>query len=60
MIPELADALHLDFETRSIVDLRQAGPYVYAEHWSTEVGSRASPAGMVRSNSGVRAIAYRG
>ena len=28
MIPELADALHVDLETRSSVALRQAGPHV--------------------------------
>lgn len=26
----------VDFETRSAVDLRRAGPWVYAEHWSTD------------------------
>jgi DNA polymerase len=29
--------LHIDFETRSVVDLRKAGVYVYAEHESTNV-----------------------
>jgi DNA polymerase len=29
--------LHIDFETRSVVDLRKAGVYVYAEHESTDV-----------------------
>lgn len=29
--------LSVDFETRSLVDLRAAGVYVYAEHWSTDV-----------------------
>jgi DNA polymerase bacteriophage-type len=31
------DALHLDYETRSTVNLKTAGPWVYGEHWSTEV-----------------------
>jgi DNA polymerase bacteriophage-type len=34
---ELQDALHLDYETRSTVNLRVAGPWVYGEHWSTQV-----------------------
>jgi hypothetical protein len=29
--------LHIDFETRSVVDLRKAGVYVYDEHESTNV-----------------------
>jgi DNA polymerase len=29
--------LHIDLETRSVVDLRKAGVYVYAEHESTNV-----------------------
>jgi DNA polymerase len=29
--------VHLDFETRSVVDLRRAGAYIYAVHPSTEV-----------------------
>ncbi len=33
----LLDGLHIDFETRSSCDLRKGGPWVYAEHWSTEV-----------------------
>ncbi len=37
MIQELQDALHIDLETRSTVNLRQTGPFVYAQHWSTEV-----------------------
>ena len=32
-----AHGLFIDFETRSAVDLKKAGPFVYAEHWSTEV-----------------------
>jgi DNA polymerase bacteriophage-type len=31
------DALHLDYETRSKVNLRVVGPWVYGEHWSTDV-----------------------
>jgi DNA polymerase len=34
---ELKDALHVDLETRSAVNLRVAGPWVYSEHWSTQV-----------------------
>jgi DNA polymerase bacteriophage-type len=30
-------ALHIDFETRSALDLKQVGLYVYAEHFSTDV-----------------------
>jgi DNA polymerase len=30
-------ALHLDFETRSPVDLKKAGTYVYAEHPDTDI-----------------------
>jgi DNA polymerase len=30
-------ALHLDYETRSTVNLKTAGPWVYGEHWSTQV-----------------------
>jgi|HubBroStandDraft_4_1064222.scaffolds.fasta_scaffold00554_14 DNA polymerase len=37
MIPELEDALHLDYETRSNQNLRVTGPWVYGEHWSTSV-----------------------
>jgi DNA polymerase bacteriophage-type len=37
MIPELEDALHLDYETWSTVNLPKAGPWVYGEHWSTSV-----------------------
>ena len=37
MIPELRDAIHLDFETRSTVNLRQAGPFVYGENWATDI-----------------------
>lgn len=37
MIPELKDALHLDYETRGIVPLPQCGPWVYAEHKLTSV-----------------------
>lgn len=37
MIPELEDALHVDTETWSTVNLRQTGPWVYTEHWSTDV-----------------------
>ena len=29
--------LHLDLETRSTVDLQKSGPYVYAEHPTTDV-----------------------
>ena len=29
--------LHLDLETRSTVDLPKSGPYVYAEHPTTDV-----------------------
>jgi DNA polymerase len=29
--------LSVDFETRSMVDLKKAGVYRYAEHWSTDV-----------------------
>lgn len=32
-----APVLHLDLETRSTVDLKAAGPYVYAEHPTTDV-----------------------
>jgi DNA polymerase len=34
---EFQDALHVDLETRSAVNLRVAGPWVYSEHWSTQV-----------------------
>ncbi|ORE90236.1 DNA-directed DNA polymerase [Stappia sp. 22II-S9-Z10] len=34
---ELADTLCLDFETRSAVDLKKAGSYVYAEDPSTDI-----------------------
>lgn len=34
---KLEDALHLDYETRSRVNLRVAGPWVYGEDWSTQV-----------------------
>jgi DNA polymerase bacteriophage-type len=34
---ELQDALHLDLETRSIINLRVSGPWTYGEHWSTSV-----------------------
>ncbi len=37
MIAELKDALHLDYETRSTVNLPRTGPWVYAQHWSTQV-----------------------
>jgi len=37
MIPELEDALHLDLETRSRINLRVTGPWVYGEDWSTSV-----------------------
>ena len=33
--------LNLDFETRSTVDLRRAGIYVYAEHPNTDVNCLA-------------------
>ncbi len=29
--------LSIDFETRSIIDLRRTGVYPYAQHWSTDV-----------------------
>jgi len=29
--------IHLDFETRSVCDLRKAGAYVYSKHPTTEV-----------------------
>ena len=32
----MTDAAHLDFETRSTVDLKKAGAYRYAEHSTTE------------------------
>lgn len=34
---KLEDAVHLDYETRSRIDLRVAGPWVYGEDWSTQV-----------------------
>jgi DNA polymerase len=34
---KLPDSLHLDFESRSVVDLRKTGVYVYAEHPSTDI-----------------------
>lgn len=37
MVPELKDALHLDLETGSVVNLRKTGPFVYGEHWSTRI-----------------------
>lgn len=37
MFPGVEDALHLDFETRSRINLRQTGPWVYGEDWSTKV-----------------------
>lgn len=36
MATGLEDALHVDLETRSTVDLPKTGPYVYFDHWSTE------------------------
>src|SRR3954469_6163332 len=36
MATGLEDALHVDLETRSIVNLPKTGPYVYFDHWSTE------------------------
>lgn len=33
----MSNVLHCDFETRSAVELRDAGVYVYAEHESTDV-----------------------
>jgi DNA polymerase len=33
----LENSFHIDFETRSNCDLRKGGPWVYSEHWSTEV-----------------------
>jgi DNA polymerase len=29
--------INIDFETRSMVDLRKTGVYPYAEHWSTDI-----------------------
>jgi DNA polymerase len=34
---ELQNAVHLDLETRSAVNLRAVGPWVYSESWSTQV-----------------------
>src|ERR671936_292124 len=34
---DLSEALHIDFETRSKIDLRRAGSWKYAEDTSTEV-----------------------
>lgn len=31
------DSLHLDFETKSLLDLKKVGGYIYAQHWSTDV-----------------------
>jgi DNA polymerase len=33
----LSEGLHVDFETRSACDLRKAGPWVYGQHYSTDV-----------------------
>jgi DNA polymerase len=33
----VTDFLHLDVETRSVVDLKLAGPWVYAQHASTDL-----------------------
>ena len=33
----MSDILHIDFETKSTVDLRKTGVYVYAQHDSTDV-----------------------
>lgn len=37
MIPELEDALHLDYETRGRIPLKTHGPWVYGEDWATSV-----------------------
>lgn len=34
---KLPDSLHLDFESRSAVDLRKVGVYAYAEHPTTDI-----------------------
>jgi hypothetical protein len=34
---DLNEGLHHDYETGSTIDLRKAGPWVYAEGWSTHV-----------------------
>lgn len=33
----IAEEIVLDFETRSAVDLKKVGPWVYSEHYSTEI-----------------------
>jgi DNA polymerase len=33
----LSEGLHIDFETRSTCDLRKTGPWVYGQHYSTDV-----------------------
>lgn len=37
MFEGIEDALHIDFETRSRLNLRNVGPWVYGEDWSTKV-----------------------
>ena len=33
----MPDALHVDFETRSAVDLKKTGAYAYAAHPTTDI-----------------------